>query len=146
MSTTSSSTAARQARLAWGVCLLVIALALVKVPLLVPLIGGPREDNPVGQWLFHALSVPFAAVGALIAARRPANRVGWLLLVGALSISSTQLAWTYVLSVPLDDGLASGLVGWLGNWLPWPAFGSLILLLLLFPNGRLLSRRWRPIA
>ena len=146
MRTNISSTAARQARLAWGVCLLVIALALVKVPLLVPLFGSPTVDNPVGESLFHALSVPFAAVGALIAARRPANRVGWLLLVGALSIGSTQLAWTYVLSVSPDDGLASGFIGWLGNWLPWPAFGSLILLLLLFPNGRLLSRRWRPIA
>lgn len=36
MRTNISSTAARQARLAWGVCLLVIALVLVKIPLLVP--------------------------------------------------------------------------------------------------------------
>jgi hypothetical protein len=146
MSATGPSPAARQARLAWGVCLLVIALVLVKIPLLVPLLGSASVDNPVGESLFQTLSVPFAAVGALIAARRPANRVGWLLLVGALSLSSTQLAWTYVLSVAPDGGPASGLVGWLGNWLPWPALGALILLLLLFPDGRVLSRRWRPIA
>jgi len=146
MSAASPSPAARQARLAWGVCLLIIALVLVKTPLLVPLLGGASVNNPVAESLFQALSIPFAAVGALIGARRPANRVGWLLLVGALSLSSTQLAWIYVLSVASDGGPGSGLVGWLGNWLPWPAFGALILLLLLFPNGRLLSRRWQPIA
>jgi hypothetical protein len=146
MSAASPSPAARQARLAWGVCLLASALVLVKIPLLVPLLGGATVENPVAESLFQALSVPFAAVGALIAARRPTNRVGWLLLVGALSLSSTQLAWTYVLSVAPDGGPGSGLVGWLGNWLPWPALGALILLLLLFPDGRVLSRRWRPIA
>jgi hypothetical protein len=142
----AASPEARQARLAWGVCLLVAALVLVKVPLLVPLLGGASVDNPVGESLFQALSVPYAAVGAIIAARRPANRIGWLLLVGALSLSGTQLAWTYVLSVAPGGGPASGLVGWLGNWLPWPAFGALILLLLLFPDGRVLSRRWRLVA
>jgi hypothetical protein len=89
---------------------------------------------------------PVRAVGALIAARRPSNRIGWLLLVGALSISSAQLAWTYVLAAHYHGGRLIYLVGWLGNWLPWPAFAVLILLLLLFPNGRLLSRRWRPVA
>jgi hypothetical protein len=145
MSTASPLPAAGQARLAWGVCLLASALVLVKIPLLVPLLGGATVENPVAESLFQALSVPFAAVGALIAARRPTNRVGWLLLVGALSLSSTQLAWIYVLSVAPDGGPGSGLVGWLGNWLPWPAVGAL-LLLLLFPDGRVLSRRWRPIA
>jgi hypothetical protein len=146
MTAVGPSTAARQARLAWGVCLLVLALVLAKIPYLLPLLDVADEENPVAESVFHALGLPFAVVGALIAARRPSNRIGWLLLVGALSVSSAQLAWTYVLSAHYDGGRLIHLVGWLGNWLPWPALTALILLLLLFPNGRLLSRRWRPVA
>jgi len=138
--------AARQARLAWGVGGLVIALVLTKIPYLLPLLDVDAEESPVAQSLFHAVGVPFAAVGALIAARRPSNRIGWLLLVGAVSISSAQLVWIYVLSAPDHGGRFIHLVGWIGNVLPWPALGALILLLLLFPNGQLLSRRWRPVA
>jgi hypothetical protein len=77
------------------VCLLVIALVLAKIPYLLPLLDVADEENPVAESVFHALSVPFAVVGALIAVRRPSNRIGWLLLVGALSISSAQPAWTH---------------------------------------------------
>jgi hypothetical protein len=146
MTSANPSTATRQAELALGACLVVIALVLAKVPSLLSLRGTGAVQNPVAEAMFQALGVPFAAVGALIAARRPSNRIGWLLLVGALSISSAQLAWTYVLAAHYHGGRLIYLVGWLGNWLPWPAFAVLILLLLLFPNGRLLSRRWRPVA
>jgi hypothetical protein len=135
MTSVDPSTAARQARLAWGVCLLVIALVLAKIPFLLPLLHVAGEENPVAQSVFHALGIPFAVVGALIAARRPSNRIGWLLLVGALSISSAQLAWTYVLSAPQHGGRLVHLVGWIGNWLPWPALAALMLLLLLFPTA-----------
>ena len=146
MTSVDPSTAVRQARLAWGVCLFVIVLVLAKMPYLLPLLHIADKESPVAELVFHALGVPFAVVGALIASRRPSNRIGWLLLVGALSISSAQLAWTYVLSAHYYGGRLIHLVGWLGNWLPWPALAALILLLLLFPNGRLLSYRWRPVA
>src|SRR5213592_4604065 len=105
---TRPSPAARQARLAWGVCLLIIALVLVKIPLLVPLLGGGAVDNPVGEWLFQALSVPFAAVGAVIAARRPANRVGWLLLVGALSLGARSWHGRMFCQLPPTAGRLAG--------------------------------------
>jgi hypothetical protein len=146
MTSAHPSTATRQAELAVGACLVVIALVLAKVPYLLSLSGTGAVQNPVEEAVFQALGIPFAAVGALIAARRPSNRIGWLLLIGALSISSAQLAWTYVLAAHYHGGRLIYLVGWLGNWLPWPAFAVLILLLLLFPNGRLLSRHWRPVA
>jgi hypothetical protein len=37
-------------------------------------------------------------------------------------------------------------VAWVGNWIWVPAHGCIALLFLLFPNGRLLSPRWRPVA
>jgi hypothetical protein len=86
------------------------------------------------------------AVGALVAARRPENPVGWLLLTSALLISLSFLADAYASyslqlghgPLPLDRFMA-----WLTLWLTIPGFGSFIFVFLLFPNGRLLSRRWR---
>jgi hypothetical protein len=37
-------------------------------------------------------------------------------------------------------------VAWVGNWIWVPAHGCIALLFLLFPNGRLLSPRWRPVT
>ena len=71
------------------------------------------------------LPVPFAAVGALIATRRPGHRIGWLLLVGSLAISTAQLTWGYV-AYGLDPGTllpGAAVVGWVGRLaaLPGPA-------------------------
>ena len=93
----------------------------------------------------------FPLVGALIASRRPENPIGWICLaVGTfwmLAIMSSSYA-AYGLrvaspgSIPFPAAIAS-----LGEEVA-PATGGLIgtYLLLLFPNGRLPSRRWRPVA
>jgi hypothetical protein len=67
---------------------------------------------------------------------------------GSLAIALAQLAWTYVTySVNSGASLAgSAIVGWIGNWIPWPALAAFALLLLLFPDGQLPSTRWRPVA
>ena len=82
----------------------------------------------------------FATVGALVASRRPRNAIGWLLLLAGLSYVIGGLSET----AGADQ---SALVAWVGEWIwlvgigPVATFG-----LLLFPNGRLPSRRWRPVA
>ena len=87
----------------------------------------------------------FAAVGGLIALRRPGNRIGWLLLLGGVGLSVYSTATEYALhgevvapgSLPLS-GVAAVLTQ--TTWaLP---FGSLPPLLLMYPNGRPLSWRW----
>jgi hypothetical protein len=96
--------------------------------------------------------VPFLAfpiVGALIASRRPHNPIGWICLtVGFLFLllGVTDLYSVYGVarpgSVPFPVAIAS-----LGNWLWVPAVGLFATyLFLLFPDGRLPSRRWRPLA
>jgi hypothetical protein len=89
-------------------------------------------------------------VGAVILARQPHNRIGWLCCAVGLLVGPTFLAQAYALyalvyrpgSPPM--GLA---MAWLGEW-PWyPALGLVLtFLLLLFPTGHLASRRWRVVA
>src|SRR5271166_701578 len=86
----------------------------------------------------------FAAGGTLLALRRPANPVGWLLLLAGVSIGGVFSAnvyanWALRNSAPLADFAA-----WVANWAFAPLVTCLVLLLpLFFPDGRLPSRRWR---
>jgi hypothetical protein len=137
-----------QVRAPWAVLLLTAALVMAKLWLFGPVIGDVPPSERITELLFQLLPVPFAAVGALIAARRPGHRIGWLLLGGSLAIASAQLAWSYVIySVSSGAPLpGSAVVGWIGNWIPWPALTAFALLLLLFPDGQLPSPRWCPVA
>jgi hypothetical protein len=108
------------------------------------------EVNGPGALVFGLMLVAFAALGALVAARRPRNPIGWILVVSPLCLAFTQVArdW-YIHTLFADPGslpLAPGLM-WAANWAWVPGFMPLLtLLLLLFPDGRPPSRRWRPIG
>ena len=87
----------------------------------------------------------FATVGALVASRRPRNPIGWLLLA-----SAAAYAIGGAVASESEDGGTGALdatAAWVGAWIwfiaivPVATFG-----LLLFPAGRLPSRRWRPAA
>jgi hypothetical protein len=112
----------------------------------VDLAGVPRlVDLAIGS-----VGVVFAAVGAVIAVRRPGNLVGWLFTGVGVFLSLTSLAEQFAVyaiigrSRPLAGG---ALAAWFQSWSSLSAltFG-VALLLLLFPNGRLLTRRWRVVA
>jgi hypothetical protein len=145
---TETVTRTLQVRAPWAILLLTAALVIPKLWLFAPDIADLPPSQRITELLFQLLPLPFAAVGALIATRRPGHRIGWLLLVGSLAIASAQLTWSYVIySVSARAPLpGSAVVGWIGNWIPWPALAAFALLLLLFPDGRLPSPRWRPVA
>jgi hypothetical protein len=92
-----------------------------------------------------------ASVGALVAARRPGNPIGWLLLAAAVTTAGAAGTGLYS-DYALDVGRslpATTAARWMSDWL-WsaaPALGG-ILPLLLFPTGRLPDRRrrWRGVA
>jgi len=94
----------------------------------------------------YALGVAFAAAGWLIVSRSPATRIGWLLLlVGWLSAVVPLIAQyaTYGLighpgALPLAE-----IAAWAYAWGYLPGFLLFFPTLLLFPDGQLLSRRWR---
>jgi hypothetical protein len=96
---------------------------------------------------FSVLIVAFAALGALVASRRPRNPVGWILCLAPVALGLTQVArdW-YIHTHFADPGslpIAAGLM-WTANWAWVLGFMPLLtLLLLLFPDGRPPSPRWR---
>ncbi len=144
--------------LAWSLAALSVAMFLISAALTVPSFyagpatRGPSDwgtTGPLSQLVFFSPFLSFPLVGALIASRRPKNPIGWICLVAGLfwmfiALSSASNAYelaktgTITSSVTLDA---------LTQWIWVPPVGLLgIYMILLFPDGRLPSRRWRPFA
>jgi hypothetical protein len=88
----------------------------------------------------------FATVGALIAARRPRNPIGWLLeamgLTFAFALASSAYATRALVTHPGTWPWASYAV-WAQDWAFLVALTPVIPVVLLFPDGRSLTPRWR---
>ena len=141
---------ATASRLAWSLWVLALALTAIGLWLLwldraipVPQIWGFR-----GYAAFFAL--PCSSVGALIASRQPKNPIGWLFVGLGMQSGLQLLAEEYAIYALLvsPGSLPGGLpAAWVQNWIWMLAVGPFMTYLpLLFPNGRLLSPRWRPVA
>jgi signal transduction histidine kinase len=128
-----------------GLTALVLAAALVLLGLDVPVMGAGR----VAVYAVGALAVAVSAgIGCLIATRLPANAIGWLLSVIGLSLVVSMFGELYALwglAVAAGSLPAAGLAGWLSVTAVVLTFGLLLFVVLLFPDGRLPSRRWRPV-
>ena len=112
--------------------------------------GAPLPDS----WGFRGFSIVhaigFTAVGAIVSLRRPANAVGWLLLSAGFVAALGAFALEYGVYAIVGRAIAlpGGFFGaWLGSW-TWVLYivGILPFVLLRFPDGRLLSARWRPVG
>lgn len=106
--------------------------------------GGMWDVTPVSL-----LNVAFALVGAAIAWRRPGNLIGWLFIVTG-SLSSVGLLGKVLATAAVNSGdAATSLVTW-AAWLSVVYVElvtlPIVLALLLFPDGRPLSPRWRSVA
>ncbi len=138
--------------LAWSLC--VVSLVLMVLALTFLFLSGsaalPSEFGSLwGTILLITIDFALPILGGLIASRRPDNLVGWLICVGALANATDYFADGYAIYALLaqPNSLPGGLVAaWVSNWVPMLALGLLPLFLLLFPTGRLPSRRWRPVA
>jgi hypothetical protein len=91
----------------------------------------------------------YPTVGAVIVARRPHNRIGWLCCAVGLLLGPAFFAQDYAWYALVHEqgSLPGGLaMAWVGLW-PWyVVLGLLSFVLLLFPSGHLASPRWRPVA
>lgn len=93
-----------------------------------------------------AMMIGYGTTGALLASRLPSNPIGWLMLMVGVGFVLTGLTDEYVTyEVATNPGSLPFVtwVGWLSNWIWWAAFAPVPLILLLFPNGRAPSARWR---
>jgi hypothetical protein len=98
----------------------------------------------IGVWM-----AVLSAVAALVAAKRPKNAVGWLLLATAFALSMGLFCTAYgKYATEVDPGSLPfpEWVAWGGLWAPALAAPFVILAFLLFPNGELLSSRWRVLV
>jgi hypothetical protein len=109
--------------------------------------GGP--NGPLTAFGLSLAALSFATAGAILVSRLPENIIGWLLALGglgfALSSGAPGLADAGLIVHP---GSVPGAIwfAWLTQWIWAPAIFAVILLALVYPSGRLLSSRWRPVA
>jgi class 3 adenylate cyclase len=140
--------------LAWGICGIPLVLAALIWLLYTKnaAIANPPGDEPLFYSpLFDAgVMLIFSIPAALIVSRQPRNPIGWLLAAIGYGVGvgdfATEYGYYAVLTAP--GALPAAIpVLWLGGTLGlWLTFVSVPLLLLLFPDGRLPSRAWRPVA
>jgi hypothetical protein len=141
---------AHPARLAWSACGL--SLVLAALGFLFMGLNRTQPDGPVfGYWAENAaLALAFPTVGALVAARRSGNPIGWIFIATGLAGAAVLLCSEYALYAlyTAPGELPAGRVmAWLSAWLGTVSFAlAFAFLFLLFPDGRLLSSRWRPVA
>ena len=138
------------AGLAWALWLASL-LCLAAVPWLDELLRQAGRADLV-QFVFPDVAIPVlaavssATVGAVVAARRPAHPVGWLLLGIALSLTGTAATAQYfVYGLLVRPGALPG-ARYAVLYQPATTFTALTLIgfvLLLTPTGALPSPRWR---
>jgi hypothetical protein len=145
------STATRVGWSSWAVSLL-LGLASVALLVMTRATPIPRGAVPraIGAVWGLLLLLILSTMGALIVARRPANRIGWSFVAAGFGLALQGFAIQYAIYALLTDpGALPGAawLAWISTWLTIPAiFSAFVALLLVFPTGRLLSPRWRPVA
>ena len=92
----------------------------------------------------------FAVVGAVLVAKRPTNIIGWIMATVALMMALFHAGLIYAVYVMATRGQPDALAvvgAWIGNWYWYLLLAlTLIYVPLFFPDGRLPSHRWVPVA
>jgi hypothetical protein len=143
---TARATARRFGLTSAAACAVIGVVVLALFIAAVPLAGlADQSLNAASGSLPVWVTAPFAVVGWVLAWRRPANPVGWIMLGGAFFFALSEDASYYTVAdyglrhgdLPLGGVALFAQPGWA------PGIVLLGLLILVFPDGRLPSSRWR---
>ena len=124
-----------------------VALTLVAGALVLGLANLP--EAPLYEVTSAIITPTFATLGALIVSRRPGNVIGWVFLaagaLGGVQMFSGQYAKVVLApGGPMPPG--GSLAAWVATLSQNAFVVAILFLVLLFPDGTLPSRRWRPLA
>ena len=136
-------------RSAWLLGAATLVIAAAGLALMVWDWSAPVPKGFFGIRGFTGLyAVGFGGVGALLTWRRPGHLVGWILAAMGLVEALDFASFEYGLAASAGRSLrGSAYAGWVQLWI-WVPFVALVAvyLVLLFPDGRLPSPRWRPVG
>jgi hypothetical protein len=133
---------------AWSMLAIFLVGVGVGLPLMVA--NGDFQRDPAQQASLLLGFTAFMVMGAVLVAHRPGNAIGWIFSAVGLLTGTGLFAWQYAEYAYLTrrSPLPGAMLGaWYNNWFWYPTVTlSTVFTLLVFPTGRLLSARWRPIA
>jgi hypothetical protein len=135
--------------LAW--LLWMVSVVLAGLSILFGIGNGRSPESLLGDLLpAVTLMIAFASVGVLVATKRPEHPLGWLFCVVGVSqglVTFTNEYAVYALWTAPGSVPGGPFTAWLTTWVWAGGFPVLLTYLpLLFPDGRLPSARWRPVA
>jgi hypothetical protein len=144
---------ARTAGLVAG-CVAAGSLALMAGGLILAYVNRHLVPASVTYWNFSAVfgdvvTMALPVGGFVLVSRRPGNRIGWLALAAGLTLGLRSFADTYqqhALVAARGSWPAGLAAAWVTQWIWIISLALVSFSFLLFPTGRLRSRRWRPAA
>jgi signal transduction histidine kinase len=138
--------------LSWSIAIFSVLLVMTGLSINILALFDSGQDMTFSyQYFMPVLTITYCVVGALVASRHPHNPIGWIFIAIGFLIALGMLSTGYVsyqqLVIRTGSLPGAAFAQWLTLWIWAPAvLLPLTFTLLLFPNGKLLSKRWQPVA
>jgi len=133
----------------WPWAIWITTLVLVVVTFRFAAINDSFSEDPFFLSVAIVMIVGYVTIGTVIVTRTERNPIGWLLIaigIGFLIGGLTDEYLRYAFPRGKAEEPLTLFAGWLTNWVfVWVIF-PIPWILLLFPDGKLPSPRWRPVA